>query len=302
MNEILNWGIEVIKILQQYNPEYFVTFMKVLTHLGSEPAYLIMLPIVIWCFDFKTGVRTGVLFLLSAYLNFIFKEIIAQPRPFMLEPGLQLVGLIQASDYGLPSGHAQGSLVFFGMLALLIRKRIFTVIASALILLIAFSRVYLGVHFPTDILGGWLLGGILLYGYSRFGENIEKKLGEQTLNVQFFSAIFISGLMLINLSHETIGVTGAFSGLCIGIIITLKLRSNRNPQHITHYFIRTVIGLFVSVLIYAGLAKLFPQKGVIMYEPMRFVRYLLLFLWIACGSFGVFQFYEKNSKIVTTVN
>jgi hypothetical protein len=86
IQEILNWGIDVIRLLQLFTADFFVLFMKGITLLGNETAYLIMMPFVLWCVGFRTGARTGVVFLLSAYLNLAFKDMLAQPRPFILEP------------------------------------------------------------------------------------------------------------------------------------------------------------------------------------------------------------------------
>lgn len=70
IQEILNWGIDVIRLLQLFTADFFVLSMKGITLLGNETAYLIMLPFVLWCVEFRTGARTGLVFLLSAYLNF----------------------------------------------------------------------------------------------------------------------------------------------------------------------------------------------------------------------------------------
>ena len=293
VQEILNWGIDIITLFQLFTADFFVLFIKGITLLGNETAYLIMMPFVLWCVNFRAGARIGVVFLLSAYLNFFFKDMLAQPRPFILEPGLNL---IEASGYGLPSGHAQGSLVFFGMLALLIRKRWFTAISMILILLIAFSRVYLGVHFPTDILGGWVLGGCLLFGYHKFGNRFEQIVAQWSLWQQIVLLVATTGIMLIYFTHETIVIVAAFFGVGIGMILSVRFNCTQKPSSFFQLILRLLTGLIIGAAIYVVLAFIFPKNGEPLYEPLRFARYFILVLWFTTGAFWLFRRFEKNSK------
>jgi membrane-associated phospholipid phosphatase len=267
--------------------------MKGITHLGNETAYLIMMPVVFWCVGFRKGARTGAVFLSSTYLNFIFKDILAQPRPFILEPSVKL---IEVTGYGLPSGHAQGSLVFFGMLALLIRNRWFTALSVILILLIAFSRVYLGVHFPTDILGGWFLGGCLLFGYLKFGKRFEQIVTQWSLLQQVVFLVVTTGIMLLYITHETIVIIAAFFGVGIGMILSVRLNYTHRPRSFSHYIVRPLTGLIIGAAIYVGLAFIFPKNGEPLYEPLRFARYVILVLWFTTGAFWFFRRFEKKEK------
>lgn len=100
---------------------------------------------------------------LSFILNKILKLIIARPRP----PRLRLV---IENGYSFPSGHSMVSFAFYGFLIYLINKNIknkkikypLIVLLSLLILLIGISRIYLGVHYVTDVLGGYIIGLIYL--------------------------------------------------------------------------------------------------------------------------------------------
>lgn len=100
---------------------------------------------------------------LSFILNKILKLIIARPRP----PRLRLV---IENGYSFPSGHSMVSFAFYGFLIYLINKNLknkkikypLIILLSLLILLIGISRIYLGVHYVTDVLGGYIIGLIYL--------------------------------------------------------------------------------------------------------------------------------------------
>ena len=136
MEGILGWGIEVIQIIQTIASPGLTIVMKVLTLLGSEYFYLLFLPIMFWCVDERYGdaIRAGVP-RSSSFVNSWLKVAFAQPRPYELDPS---VGLSVRSSYGLPSGHAQGTSTFWGLLAPRMRRPWGLVLAIVLPLVIGF--------------------------------------------------------------------------------------------------------------------------------------------------------------------
>ena len=97
-------------------------------------------------------------------LNLALKQIFAAPRPDLL-PHLDIV-----NSYSFPSGHAAGNMIFFGAAAMLFSDRRVRVAAAGMIPLIGISRVWLGVHWPSDVAAGWIegLGWLALCGAWRY--------------------------------------------------------------------------------------------------------------------------------------
>lgn len=140
-----------------------VTFLANPITLAVLCGLLLIFPKTTLRFGIPVSVATG----LGSLAHHGIKLLILRERP---DAALHL---IEESGYSFPSGHANASLIFYIFLAFLITRalnqkrhgdiaNLITVLFVILIFLIGISRIYLGVHYPTDVLAGWCLGGVLL--------------------------------------------------------------------------------------------------------------------------------------------
>ena len=142
-----------------------LTFIMLFITNFCNPIILILLSLVILliCKDKKMGLIIIINLLVSILLNIIFKGIIQRDRP--LEDFL-----ITESGYSFPSGHSMVSMAYYGLIIYFIYKKIkakrvrnvLMILIGFLILAIGFSRIYLGVHFASDVIGGFLISIIYL--------------------------------------------------------------------------------------------------------------------------------------------
>jgi membrane-associated phospholipid phosphatase len=299
---IYYWGIAVIKAIQTIESPVLTVVMRFLTALGSGPLYIPVLLFVFWCVNERKGMRIGVLLLFSIWTNSFFKNLLRQPRPYMLEPS---VGRGFEPSYGMPSGHAQHSLVFWIAAVSLVKKPSLKlparIAALFFILVIAFTRLYLGLHFPTDILGGWITGAALLALYFLCAERLEALLAAGGERSQMISAALIAFLM--NASGAEAGQGGLFLGFCCGYSLMLRYIGfaagapvkNKNPGAVI-LLGRYVLGLGGGAVLYLVLRLLFPGEGSLFanmplwsaaspyYGLGRFLHYGVLGLWVSAGA------------------
>jgi hypothetical protein len=241
------------------------------------------MPLIYWCIDRRMGARLLVLFLISAYINAIAKAVVGQPRPFQYDPRVQ--PLVHATGGGLPSGHTQGTVVLWGYLVSQHRSRILLIIAGFLMIAVPISRLYLGVHFPTDLLGGYLLGAILLVLYLRFVLKVEAWLVAKGVIWQTAAAVILPIILFWASpqgSRYALSACGALLGFLPGIVLERRWIRFRSDGSFLKRSVRFIVGLVVLLGIWLGLRFAFSEL-----EPMsllRVVRYACVGLWGALGA------------------
>jgi hypothetical protein len=251
--------------------------------MGEEDFFMILMPLLLWCVDFVLSVRLTFFFLFSTVINSVAKGLADQPRPCDLDPEVQLCEY--TGRHGLPSGHSQSAVVVWGIIANYARKWWAWAIAIVLMLLIGFSRIYLGVHFPTDVFAGWTLGVILLAAYILVVPRIEAWLKRLGLAVRLGLVIAIPLiLVLLHPSDDALAALGVFCGAGVGIVLTLQWVHFDAAGPLWQRAARLVLGIVVLLALRMGLKVVFPDKGEALYAVMRFVRYAVVGLWAGLGA------------------
>lgn len=165
-NEVLIFDTVIREFIYSFQSDKLTFLLTYITYIGNWQTISIL------CLMFLlyklTRISFGIPLTISAIISTILQKTL---KGFFVRqrPDLYL-HLIQQGGYSFPSGHALTSLVFYGMIIFLCQQNVknktitntVTVLLSFLIFLIGFSRIYLGVHYPTDVLGGWTIGICLL--------------------------------------------------------------------------------------------------------------------------------------------
>jgi len=281
MHELLSWGLDVVRAAQTFANPALTAFFRFLSVLGTEYVYLLLIPVVYWCVDHRKGLRLGIFVIVSAVLNAWLKVLFMQPRPYDLDP---TVGMARETSYGLPSGHSQISATFWGVAAPWIRRPWGLAAALLLPLLIGLSRIYLGVHFPTDVFLGWALGGALAAAHAIWGQDLEALAGKLSGRVKMILAAAAAlGMNALNM-NET-GLPGVLLGTVAGAVLaSSRARFDASSGTPAIKALRFLAGIAGAAVLYFGLKALFPGRGSASYALFRFLRYGILGAWVSLGA------------------
>lgn len=174
---------QVLDFIQGLRTPFADRFMSAITTLGDNGIIWIVLTGILLLIPKKryVGVTLMVALILDLLIcNVIMKNLIARTRPFDINTSIELLIAIP-KDFSFPSGHTAASVV--ATVVLYFRKqKILWMVAALLTLFIAFSRMYLYVHFPSDILGGAIIGAVIGYLGYRIVYMFEIKYGRKTIN------------------------------------------------------------------------------------------------------------------------
>lgn len=318
MNGLIQFGVDFIVRFQAMG-DWLIAPMKFFSFLGSENFFLFVLPLVYWCVDAGLGLRIGLILLTSMNVNDLFKMAMHGPRPYWVSTNVQ--GMASETGFGVPSGHSQNAVGVWGIMAARIGRTWAWVIAGVIALLIGLSRLYLGVHFPHDVLFGWFLGALILWAFLAFWNPVAARLKKMTLGGQMGIAFGASLVMIllpmfvIFLSRgfvlpaewianatrnggeapNPLTLTGAFTaagtlfGLCVGAAWIATRGGFTVSGPLWKRALRYIVGFVGVLILYLGLKMVFPEGEDVGALILRYVRYMLIGAWISGGAPWVFS-------------
>jgi membrane-associated phospholipid phosphatase len=241
---------KIIIYLQSHGNPFLDYLFLVITTLGSQPAYLFLASLIFWCFGKKTGIRALYVILFSAFAAIFAKNLFAMPRP------PEYLHKIQENDFGFPSGHAFVSSGFWGYLGGMIKNYWLIFVGAVAILSISLSRIYLGVHYLGDVVGGIIFGLLMALISLKAEPGITSRLEKLGRIPGYFVALMLPVILvaiaimqrIILMEQEEVGLVMA--GIGAGYLLEEErvrfADATNNKQRIK----RAVMGIVVLGIIY----------------------------------------------------
>jgi membrane-associated phospholipid phosphatase len=312
---IIEINLPIILWVQSWG-SWLAAPMQFFSFLGTEQFFLIATPAIYWCWNARLGLRLGIFLFISVSVNLALKLFIHGPRPYWIDTHVN--AMAAESSFGPPSGHAQTAVVYWGTLAAGIARRWAWALAMFIMLMVGLSRIYLGVHFPTDVLAGWVVGGLLLFTLLKLEPRVVAWMARRSPGSQIAAVLIASlGLILLGViprlllsrlsSWELpiewvenaarafpgeepidplalsgiITAAGALFGLASGAI-WLKTRGGFDAHGSGGQLIlRYLLGLVGILVFWFGLGQVFPGGESLLNLALRFLRYTLVGFWVS---------------------
>ncbi len=301
--------MEILRFIESIRLPFFDVLFSLITRLGESAVTIVVIIPIFWCINKKLGYKLIYSALYSLGINQFLKILVKRPRPWVEDKTFKPVKGAKgaATGYSFPSGHTANAAVLFGNLLIAFKKAWVKALFAVVILLIAFSRLYLGVHFLSDVLVSLVITAMLVIVVSKALDLAENNnLSEIILNI---GLIALATALLIYCRYSSNGEPEAQTALktaytFIGVA-TAVVVSRFIDKHYTHFSVKAplpvqvckvVAGAALTLLIRLGLKYGFEALGLSGYilDSFRYfaVAFFAVGVWPATFKFWV-KLYNK---------
>lgn len=281
--------MEFLYLLEAIRMPVLDELMLAVTKLGEETAFLVIALIVFWCVDKKKGYYLMAVGFLGTMANQILKLACRVPRPWVLDPDFTILEQAReaAAGYSFPSGHTQSGVGTFGCLATTANKNWCRRLCILIAVLIPFSRMYIGVHTPADVLAGAGMALVLV-------RVLKKPIlhgGAKQMKIIIAVMLSVSVLFLLYVSfwnfpedmdahNMASGTKNAYTmiGCLTGVAVVYVFDEKRLHFPVSAIWwvqiVKVAVGLLLVLAVKEGLRG--PLELLLPVYPARAVRYFLI--------------------------
>ena len=283
--------MEFLYLLEKIRMPGLNELMLLITRLGEETAFLVVALIVFWCVDKKKGYYVMAVGFLGTMFNQILKLSFRIPRPWVQDPNFPILEQAReaAAGYSFPSGHTTSAVGTFGCLAVVAERKWWRNLCIAIAFLVGFSRMYIGVHFPSDVLVGAGTSLVLIGLLKK--PTLQGGIREMKAVIAAMVAVAVAFLLYVSFwtfpadmdpHNMESGVKNAYTMIgCltgVAIVYLVDIKYLHFPEKAVWWvqIIKIVVGLGLVLAVKEGLRA--PLELILPVYPARAVRYFLIVL------------------------
>lgn len=283
--------MEVLYWFESMRNPVMTKIFELITWGGEEMLLLAIICVLYWCVNKEIGYRVGLVFFTSGLCIQTLKITFRIDRPWIKDTLFEPVqsALRTATGYSFPSGHTQASTACFGTFAYYNRnKRIWVMIVLLCIpVLVAISRMYLGVHTPADVITSFLVSGVIVIIINIVFDRI-KTSGQRIVTcvvilcvavavVLYSYILWHKGIIDYNYVSDCCKSAGGAFGFAVGWYIESKfINFDEKKGSLLFQIIKLLVGVTVAMIIKIGLKYIIGSS-----IPADFIRYFILIMWAA---------------------
>lgn len=287
----MDFELRIIKWFQKIATDFTDILGEAFTILGEQVIIVGVIAFIYFVYNKKAGEYIAYSVFLSACINGAIKGIVRAERPFQVDATIEGKRAQTATGYSFPSGHAQNAASFYTSLGMHFKNKKLWIAIAIIIFLVAISRVYLGVHFPRDVIVGALLGIsaaiISYYLFNSVYENPKRKLLLFVVTgLIFFPFLFIfyqKKYVDIELYRDFYITYALYLGFGSAIFIENKFVSFDCTGKLNKRIIRFIGAIVIFLGLQIVLKAIFPKEN-ILFDMLRY----FLTAFVPLGIFPLF--------------
>lgn len=255
--------LEILMFFQSIRSNLLNAIFLLLTISTELPVIVLVSAAMYWCFNKRIGQRLLFSLISNFVINVGIKEFVKAPRPIGIQ-GLKSLRVSTATGYSFPSGHTQSATSFWATLIILIKQPWVYIVGTVMIIGVGISRLYLAVHWPVDVIFGWIFGILLSIIFVKIFDYVDENKKYWILII----LLIIFGIIGYFLNSDSyIEYLGIMTGFIIGYIVEdvfIKFKTEQNTKrninfskytqkqrnHMLTKLIRFILGVITLVLSY----------------------------------------------------
>ena len=294
--------------LQSIRNELLTSIFTFFTICTEVPVITVLTGILYWCINKKAGQRTLFALCGSLNINAGVKNFVKMPRPIGTE-GLESLRVETATGYSFPSGHTQTATTFWTSMMYLFRKAWIYIVGILMILGAGISRLYLGVHWPMDVIVGWVFGIALSILFIKLFDYIDDSKNYYIL----VGLILIFGICTYFIGGEDLyKMFGLYTGFALGYMVedTYINFSTENESRRKNIFAKTpsrneglgkkilrfIVGIISLLAVYLLLNymedTLIVGKTEEIINIIKYLKYTFVVFWGMAGAPALFKLFR----------
>ena len=278
--------LDIIRAVQSCANPVLDWIFECFSILGESAVLIPIFGWIYWNTDKEFGLRLGYTMAVSLLLNGAIKDLVRAPRPIG-EEGVRSLRVHTATGYSFPSGHSQSSASFYPAFAAYFSRPWVRLLLWLLPLAVGLSRIYLGVHYPRDVLAGLALGYLSALLLPRLLSQARRPVLVMALS----GAVFIPFLFLSGRSHDFYTAFGCMAGLVAAVAFEKKYVRFSPALQPTDCLRRYIPGLILLGTCAIVLKALLPDG-----DLFTVLRYALL-IFLGAGAYPwLFTRLEQRKK------
>ncbi|WP_343347502.1 phosphatase PAP2 family protein [Terrisporobacter petrolearius] len=300
--------LDILMYLQSIRNELLTGIFTFFTICTEVPVITVLTGVIYWCINKKAGQRTLFALCGSLNINAGVKNYVKMPRPIGTD-GLQSLRIETATGYSFPSGHTQTSTTFWTSMMYLFRKSWIYIVGILMIIGAGISRLYLGVHWPMDVIVAWGFGIILSIIFIKLFDYIDDNKNYYILVV----LMLIFGVCTYFIGGEDLyKMFGLYTGFALGYMVedTFINFSTENEARRKNIFakktskneglgkkiLRFVVGIVSLVAVYLLLNyvqdALIVNKSEEIINIIKYLKYTIVVFWGVAGAPALFKLFK----------